>query len=169
MRYEKYVNHCTIARLVLEICLICVCEKEQNNLWPACLIPFLHMGRLLRCFLTHENFLTPGKAKLKSKFLKAFILHTGFTLWNTSFIETNSRVKPRTIFGRQPRFDLQITCKTASWGEGSPMLSGWQRKHMKVERKSHHLMWLSHWSSWRKTLSRQSSWLCSTPCKVVRI
>lgn len=147
-----------------------MCLWKRTKGFVTCLFnTCLHMGRLLSCFLTHQTFFTPGNAKLKSKFLKVLIVHTRFTLWNTSFIETNSKLKPRTIFGREPRSDCQVTCKMAGWGEDFPMLSGWQWKHMKVERKCHHSMWLSHWSSWRKTLSKQRSWFCSTYCKVVRL
>lgn len=145
-----------------------MCLWKRTKGFVTCLFnTFLHLGRLLSCFLTQQTFFTPENARLKSKFLQVFILHTEFALWKTSFIGTNNREKPWTIFGREPRSDFQVTYK--SWGEGFPVLSGWQRKHMKVERKSHHLMWLSHLSSWRKTLSKQRSWLCSTSCKVVTL
>ena len=95
MRYEKCVNHCTIAPLVLETHLICVCEKRTKGFVTCLCNNFLHMGRQLNCFLTHQTSFTPGKAKLESKFQKYFILHTEFTLWKRTLIEKHSRVKPR--------------------------------------------------------------------------
>lgn len=69
-----------------------MCSWKRTKGFVTCLFnTFLHMGRLLSCFLTHRTFFTPGNAKLKSKFLEVYVLHTGFTLWDKSFIETNSR------------------------------------------------------------------------------
>lgn len=71
-----------------------MCLWKRTRGFVTCLCNnFLHTGRQLSCFLTHQTFFTPGKAKLESKFQKDFILRTEFTLWNRSFIEKHSKAK----------------------------------------------------------------------------